>query len=99
MLNDKADEGYKKLAVGIVVKAIEDWRVLIAARAWADGYELPNKNFEELREFFKSEYCELLLCWSTIKGVDILRLLEKELEEAIREDRPRSISYVTFRCT
>lgn len=99
MLNGKADEGYKKLAVGIVIKAVEDWRVLIAARAWADGYDLPNKNFEELRDFFKSEYCELLLCHSDIKPVDILKLLEKELSEAIAEDRPRSISYTTFRLT
>ena len=99
MRNEKYDEWYSRLAVGIVVKAVEDWRTLIAARAWADGDELPYKSFAELREFFNSEYCELLLCHSTIKPVDILRHLEKELSEAIAENRPRSISYVTFRCT
>lgn len=91
------DEAYKLLAAEIVAKAVEDWRSLIAARAWANEYTIVNKNFNEIRAFFKSEYCELLLTHQSIKPCDILRLLEDELSEAIAEDRPQSISIHSLR--
>lgn len=91
-----------ELAFEIIHYAVLDWRRLINAKAWkADGkrrgvyheWQIPNIrcNFEELRRFFGSEWCDLLL---TVGGVSttgerILALLEVELEEAKKADEKR----------
>lgn len=88
-------EGVKELATQIVLKAVDDWRLLVKSRAWHDkpsrkNRGIPNKdcNFTEIRNFFKSQYAEELLsiCDVNISPREILQKLEKELEEAMRKE-------------
>lgn len=87
-----------ELALEIVHYAVLDWRRMVAAKAWNVDYRrntkhyhrIPNTrcNFDELRKFFKSGWCETLLTANRVAttGERILALLEAELEEAIAKD-------------
>lgn len=84
-------------AINIVTRAVYDWRLLILAKAWkgmsyrreVDG-RLPSRNcnFDELRRFFTGDWCDFILSASEVgyTGKDILKRLEKELEEAVEAD-------------
>lgn len=86
----------------IVNRAVQDWRLLIRAKAWkcerfhpARGGKEPipsyRCNFTELRQFFKSQWCEMCLQMnhSSVNPVTILEKLEAELAEAILKDEAR----------
>lgn len=86
----------------VVNRAVLDWRLLIQAKAWkckrlypvqCRNMKLPNYNcnFTELREFFKSQFCELCLQMnhSSLNPVMIQEKLEAELAEAMEEDAKR----------
>jgi hypothetical protein len=86
----------------IVNRAVLDWRLLIQAKAWkckkfypvrGGNEKLPsyNCNFAELRQFFKSEWCQLCLQMnrSSLSAVMILNKLEAELAEAMEKDEAR----------
>ena len=49
------------LAAEIVIHAITDWRDLVRTRAWEKQHLSKSKNFDELRAFFKGEWCEFLM--------------------------------------
>lgn len=79
----------------IVNRAVLDWRLLIQAKAWRYNRLFPaqggcekipcyNCNFAELRDFFKSEWCQLCLQLnhSSVSAPTILEKLEAELAEA-----------------
>lgn len=81
------------LASAILERAVEDWRELIRKRAWLDrdapylaSDPIPNSycNFDELRAFFKGDWCEALceLVSDNVCSNTILKILEKELAEA-----------------
>lgn len=87
-------------ALEIVNRAVLDWRLLIDAKAWKcadlkpveNNGKVPNKycNFAELRKFFKSEWCELILdANGTVPADRILAILERELADAKAEDEQR----------
>ena len=78
-------EPHLRLAAEIVAGAIEDWRKLVKAKAWLDT---PQRycNFDELRRFFKGEWCAFLLQHFETEPERILELLEAELENAMRKD-------------
>lgn len=73
------------MAAEIVAGAIDDWRRLVKEKAWLD--EIPSRycNFDELRSFFKSEWCEFLMQNFSMQPHELLQLLEKELQEAKRK--------------
>lgn len=75
----------KRLAVEIVIGAANDWRRLIKSRAWLD--ENPDKwcNFDELRKFFKGDWCAFLLQDFRIEPARILEILEEELQQAMQQ--------------
>ena len=86
----------------IVNRAVLDWRLLIRAKAWkckkfypvrGGNEKLPsyNCNFAELRNFFKSQWCEICLQMnhSSVNPVTILEKLEAELVEAMEKDAKR----------
>lgn len=79
----------KILAHEIILTAVDDWRRLIVVRAWEDKYCLVNNNFIEIRQFFNSDWCALLMTGDTLTPEDILRQLEKELAEAKEKDLDR----------
>ena len=84
-------DGYSALCTAVILRAIEDWRGLIEWKAWKDtyGYEYGrNVQFEELRNFFRSEWCAAIIPPEAhITPEEILRKLEQELQEAIEKDR------------
>lgn len=74
----------RSLAATIVTKAIEDWRYLVETKAWRCAQANPNRNFNEIRVFFNSDWCNIIfdsLCIGTTPE-EALEMLEKELEEA-----------------
>lgn len=82
----KTDDGYSLLAAEIVIHAIDDWRNLIARRAW-NGRMIYKNNFDELRIFFASEWCEFLMMNFDFEPAALLQMLEKELEEAKKKEQ------------
>ena len=88
---------YRRLAASIVLQAVDDWWQLVEAHVWLDNYFLPQKNFEELRAFFKSEWCEFLLIHTDVKPGDILQQLEKELQEAKEKECTSTVSRYTLK--
>lgn len=83
---NKKDDGYALLAAEIVVHAIADWRQLVAMREW-NGHRVYGKNFDELRRFFQSEWCDFLMMNFDFEPDALLQLLEKELEEAKKKEQ------------
>lgn len=73
------------MAAEIVASAIDDWRGLIKQKAWLNGKVEHNRNFDELRIFFNSEWCEFLMQNFSMHPHELLQLLEKELQEAKRK--------------
>lgn len=76
---------YGLMAAEIVAGAIDDWRGLIKRKAWLDYEVEHNRNFDELRRFFNSDWCEYLMQNFAMKPTELLQLLEKELQEAKRK--------------
>ena len=68
-----AIKGYRRIAISIVVQAIEDWRSLCNDETIKEG----NVNFTELEQFFKNE-CDTYLVGTTFTGESILKELQKE---------------------
>lgn len=86
----------------IVHRAVLDWRLLIEAQAWkchalmpvrGGNEKVPNArcNFGELRQFFRSNWCNLCLEMnrSQMDGKTILNQLEAELAAAVEKDKKR----------
>ena len=78
--------GPNLLAAMIIVQAITDWRELVAKKDWKNEKQKRNKNLHELRQFFKSDWCEFLMMSMEITPKEILKKLESELQEAIEEE-------------
>ena len=75
------------MAAEIIVGTINDWRLLIKSKAWLDT-EHGSKycNFDELRNFFRGDWCGFLMQkWESIDQTRLLQLLEEELQEAIKQ--------------
>lgn len=79
------------ICCAILVRAAEDWRWLIKERAWRDRrftYRAPTVSFDELRAFFKSDWCQTLIPKNMpITNLDMLEHLEEELRKAIEKDK------------
>lgn len=70
---------FNELALSIIEKAVTDYKLLL---------ELNVKEIEfcdegriskvELEDFFRSEWCDFLLCSMRLTGEDILRYLNRE---------------------
>lgn len=89
MKNEAVNDPYQLLAAGIVIHAIDDWRSLVKKRAW-DRQRVYKCSFDELRNFFNSSWCELLMQRFEITPQHILAKLEKELAAAMKEPpKPR----------
>ena len=88
-LNDSREiaDPWDELAMAIINQAVEDWRRLISAKKhvlWVRGQKI---SLMEIRQFFRSDYCQLLV------GADpeiILSRLEKELDESRKSERRSS---------
>ncbi len=71
---------FNELAVAIIGQAVDDWRKLIRegkkSLATQEGGKI---SFTEIRQFFKSDFCCLLI---ESDPLEILEQLEKELKDA-----------------
>lgn len=70
------------LAAEIVIHAVADWRELVKARAWVDELPKAHCNFNELRAFFKSEWCDFIMHKFEMSPTALLAMLEAELAAA-----------------
>ena len=70
---------YKELGFSIVIQAIKDYRTL--QRHGVDKL-IKNKQKKldkrEIEDFFRSDWCDFLLCNMRLTGEDILRYLNRE---------------------
>ncbi len=87
----KSDDFNSRLAAEIVIHAVSDWRELIKKQAWV-GYQHPQCNFKELRDFFKSEWCDFLMQDFGIDPERLLATLDKELKEAMEKYEEEKIA-------
>jgi hypothetical protein len=83
------DNFYTRIAAEIVIAAVRDWRDLVKREAW-DGGESKYCNFYELRQFFNSGWCAFLMKDFDIEPARILEILEAELQEAMRNAKPKA---------
>ncbi len=74
--------GVEELAAGIVDQAVKDWRALIRDNKTVSGNKGLVISFNELRRFFKSAWCKLLI---DTDPLIILAQLEKELATARKQ--------------
>lgn len=83
--SDYENNPVSRTAAEIVIHAITDWRELVKQKAWRD-YPSRNCNFEELRKFFKSDWCAFLMQGFDVEPARLLEVLEAELQEAMRKE-------------
>lgn len=80
---------YTALACAIIFRAVADWRLLIEEKAFLDSGQhatAPYVSFDEIRNFFKSDWCkELIPDHVTMTAEEMLELLEEELDRAKEE--------------
>ncbi len=68
-----------ELTTAIVERAVKDWRILISKNITKTTRCGMKISFRELRQFFKSDWCRLLI---ETDPLIILEQLEKELRDA-----------------
>lgn len=83
-MGDYENDPVALLCAEIIIHEIVDWRVLIKSREWLNKHPSPYCNFDELRLFFKSEWCDFLMQDFELEPACIFEILEAELEEAKR---------------
>lgn len=78
---------YKELACAIIEQAVLDWRAMIEKEKCHKASLLYNYN--ELRRFFNSDWCELLMVYMPIPPADILKHLEEERLNALERNNSK----------
>lgn len=81
-MNDRYDDMWDELAKAIIKQAVDDWRTLIGAEKrvlWERGLKI---SLTEIRQFFRSDYCQNLVDGDPLI---ILKQLEKELKRSREE--------------
>ena len=81
-MNDRYDNMWDELAKAIIKQAVDDWRTLIGAEKrvlWPRGQKI---SLTEIRQFFRSDYCQNLVDGDPLI---ILKQLEKELKRSREE--------------
>jgi len=81
-VNDRYDDMWDELAKAIIKQAVDDWRTLIEAEKrvlWDRGQKI---SLTEIRQFFRSDYCQNLVDGDPLI---ILKQLEKELKRSREE--------------
>ena len=81
------NDPYGLFAVSIVMQAIADWRFLVQKRAWEDDHISYHCGFDEMRNFFRGDWCAMLLTKTEFEGERILELLEAELQTAMQQPK------------
>jgi len=81
-VNDRYDNMWDELAKAIIKQAVDDWRTLI--RAEKRVLLMPGRKISltEIRQFFRSDYCQNLVDGDPLI---ILEQLEKELKRSREE--------------
>lgn len=83
-LEIRCDNGANELACAIFLQAVEDWRKICKLTRRGEHY--PPTLLLNLRKFFKSEWCQLLVSEHIIEAT--VKQLESELLEA-QENQPK----------
>ena len=78
-MNDIYDNRWDELAKAIIKQAVDDWRTLIIGEKRALSEHGLKIGLREIRQFFKSDYCQSLMDGDPLV---ILKQLEKELKRS-----------------
>ena len=78
-MNDIYDNRWDELAKAIIKQAVDDWRTLIIEEKRALSEHGLKIGLREIRQFFKSDYCQSLMDGDPLV---ILKQLEKELKRS-----------------
>ena len=84
-----------RLRLAIIHRAVLDWDTLVRGKAWLGeqlyfNQALDKFNFTELRGFFKSDWCEMLMQNSeSYKPMTMLEILEQRLDKAMAKESCR----------
>ena len=81
-MNDIYDNRWDELAKAIVHQAVVDWRTLIIEEKRVISERGLKISLREIRQFFKSDYCQSLMDGDPLI---ILKQLEKELKRSREE--------------
>ena len=69
---------FEELALSIIEKAVNDYKLLLELNVKEiDFFDEGRISKVELEEFFRSEWCDFLLCNMRLTGEDILRYLNR----------------------
>lgn len=80
------------LSAVIIEKAVEDWRLLVKTGKTHANLNGEKVSFRELREFFNSPWCALLMHGMAVTPEQVLHRLEQELAG---EAQPPVEKYIT----
>ena len=70
---------FNELALSIIEKAVTDYKLLLELNVKEiDFFDEGRISKVELEDFFRSEWCDFLLCNMRLTGEDILRYLNRE---------------------
>lgn len=70
---------FNELALSIIEKAVNDYKLLLELNVKEiDFFDEGRISKVELEDFFRSEWCDFLLCNMRLTGEDILRYLNRE---------------------
>ena len=81
-MNDIYDNTWDELAKAIIKQAVDDWRTLIRVEKRVISERGLKFSLREIRQFFKSDYCQSLMDGDPLI---ILKQLEKELKRSREE--------------
>lgn len=73
---------WDELAKAIIKQAVDDWRTLIKAEKRSLSEHGGTISLKEIRQFFRSDYCQSLMAGDPLI---ILKQLEKELKRSREE--------------
>ena len=83
------DEFYRRVAAEIIIQSVEDWRWLVKHKKWDVATMTPCGSFDEIRQFFKGEWCAFIMQFFPVDPERILEMLEDELQEARAKEEER----------
>ncbi len=78
-MDDRYDDMWDELAKAIIKQAVDDWRTLIIEEKRVISERGLKISLKEIRQFFKSDYCQSLMDGDPLV---ILKQLEKELKRS-----------------
>lgn len=75
-------EGWRELRNAIILRAIDDWRMLVNRQTTPKS----NCNYDEIEQFLSSKWCSELMVDMNIDGKDVLKILQEYKRTRIKKN-------------